>query len=118
MQSISTFVISPNNTIHKEVPITAVIVPQVTTNLPLKSVQLDTKWKHLLGIPFADPDFGSPSKVDLLLGVDIFVSVLLNDWRVGLSGSPTVLETEFGWVLAGGVKTGCSTVDRQDHPQH
>ena len=87
------------------------IVPQVTTDLPLKSMQLDTKWKHLSNIQLADPDFGSPSKIDLLLGVDIFISVLLNGWRFGPPGSPTALETEFGWVLAGGVSTGHSTAN-------
>ena len=74
-------------------------------------MQLDTKWKHLSGIQFADPDFGSPSKIDLLLGVDIFISVMLNGRRFGPPGSPTALETEFGWVLAGGIGVGCSTAD-------
>ena len=62
-------------------------------------------------IQFADPDFGSPGKIDLLLGVDIFISVMLNGRRFGPPGSPTALETEFGWVLAGGIGVGCSTAD-------
>ena len=111
VQSIGTFVISPTNSTHKEISVTAVIVPRVTSNLPLKSMQLDTKWKHLSDIQFADPDFGSPGKIDLLLGVDIFISVMLNGRRFGPPGSPTALETEFGWVLAGGIGVGCSTAD-------
>ena len=72
------FVISPTNSTHKEISVTAVIVSRVTSNLPLKSMQLDAKWKHLSDIQLADPDFGSPGKIDLLLGVDIFITVLLN----------------------------------------
>ena len=108
VQSVGTFTISPTNSTHKEVSVTAVIVPRVTTNLPLKSMQLDPNWKHLSDIQFADPEFGSPGKIDLLLGVDVFIRVLLNGRRCGPPGSPTALQTEFGWVLAGGVGTSCS----------
>ena len=113
MQSIGTFIISPTtcNSKRKEISVTAVIVPRVTNNLPLKSMELDAKWKHLADIQLADPDFGSPSKIDLLLGVDIFVTVLLNGRRFGPPGSPTALETDFGWVLAGGVGAGYSTAN-------
>jgi hypothetical protein len=39
-------------------------------------------------IRHTDSEFGSPSKIDLLLGVDIFIAVLLNGWRFGPPGSP------------------------------
>lgn len=74
-------------------------------------MELDAKWKHLFDIQLADPDFGSPSKIDLLLEVDIFDAVLLNGQRFGPPGSPTALETDVGWVLAGGVGVGHSTSD-------
>ena len=79
--------------------------------MPLKSMQPDSKWKHLSGIQFADPDLGSPSKIDLLLRVDMFISVLLNGRQLEPPGSLTALETEFGRVLAGGVGTSCSTAN-------
>lgn len=112
VHSTGTFIISPTNSTRKEISVTAVILPRVTTNLPLKSVPLDPKWKHLSGIQLADPDFGTPGKIDLLLGVDIFISVLLNGRRLGPPGSPAALETEFGWVLVGGVGTGRSMTNR------
>lgn len=49
----------------------------------------------------ADPDYGRPGKIDLLLRVDIFVESLRTGRRVGLPGSPTAVETDFGWVVAG-----------------
>ena len=49
----------------------------------------------------ADPEFGTPGRIDLLLGVDVFVSVLRDGRRTGPPGSPVAFETEFGWVLAG-----------------
>ena len=70
-------------------------VEDVTCDLPLHPVPFNTKWSHLSGIALADPDFGSPGRIDLLLGL------LMSGRRVGPSDSPTAFETEFGWVLAG-----------------
>jgi hypothetical protein len=55
----------------------------------------------LSDIPLADPDFGRPGRIDILLGVDVFVETLLHGRRIGSPGSPIAFETEFGWVLAG-----------------
>jgi hypothetical protein len=52
-------------------------------------------------IQLADPNFGRPGRIDVLLGVDIFAETLLQGWRIGPPGSPCAFETEFGWVLAG-----------------
>ena len=49
----------------------------------------------------------NPGRIDLLLGVDVFVDVLLHGRRTGPPGTPVALETEFGWVLSG--STECST---------
>ena len=54
-----------------------------------------------INLPLADPGFGRPGKIDLLLGVDIFVDVLCHGRRFGPPGSPVAFETHFGWVLAG-----------------
>ena len=56
----------------------------------------------------ADPEFGRPDKIDLLLGVDVYAEVMLHGRRVGMTGSPTAFETSFGWVLAG--KPGCDVI--------
>ena len=49
----------------------------------------------------ADPEFGQPGKIDVLLGVEIFVDIMCHGRRRGRPGSPTAIETMFGWVLAG-----------------
>ena len=49
----------------------------------------------------ADPHFGNPSRIDILLGVDIFVAALLLGQRIGPPGAPISIETVFGWVLTG-----------------
>ena len=59
-------------------------------------------WSHITDLPVADPAFGQSGRIDILLGVDIFLDVLRQGRRSCPSGSPTALETEFGWVLCGG----------------
>ena len=49
----------------------------------------------------ADPDFGRPGRIDVLLGVEAFVKVLLQGRWIGAPNSPVTFETEFSWVIAG-----------------
>jgi hypothetical protein len=55
----------------------------------------------LSDVTLADPNFGLPSRIDLLLGVDVFTAVILQGRRQGPPGSPTAFETKLGWTLAG-----------------
>ena len=101
LQSIASLSISTSNPPGEKIDLTAIVVPKVACELPLRPIPFDLSWNHLSEIPLADPDFGSPGKVDLLLGVEVFVSVLLDGRRHGPPGAPCAFETKFGWVLAG-----------------
>ena len=86
---------------HSSPEASDVVVPCVTCDLPLQPVSLDSSWKHFEDISLADPDFGRPGRIDILLGVDIFIETLPQGRRMGPPGSPSAFETEFGWVVAG-----------------
>ena len=101
LQSITHFSISSLSSPGEKFEVTAIVVPRVTCDLPLHSIPFDLKWKHLSGIQLADPTFGNPGRIDMLLGVDVFVEVLLHGRRTGPRGSPIAFETKLGWVLAG-----------------
>ena len=81
----------------------AVVLPKITTKLPTFPVSLNSNWKHLKGLRLADPDFGVPGYIDVLLGVDVFNHVVCQGRRMGPPGSPIALNTRFGWVLSGTV---------------
>ena len=95
------FHVSPLDCPNKQFYVSAIIVSRVTCPLPVSTVSLNPSWDHLNGLQLADPSFGTPGTIDLLLGVDIFVAALLNGRRHSPPGLPTALETMFGWVLAG-----------------
>ena len=99
--SLSSFKIAPVYNPKWQLTVNAVVVPHVTCELPTKHVPLNQEWEHVKGLKLADPDFGKPGKVDLLLGVETFVDTIRHGRRRGHRGSPTAIETCFGWVLAG-----------------
>ena len=101
LHSIVSFDISPTSSPSEKIEVTAVVIPRVTSELPLKPVHLSATWSHLSDLHLADPHFGHPGKIDVLLGVDIYANVLLHGRRNGPPGSPVAFETKFGWVLAG-----------------
>ena len=82
----------------KSLAVEAVVLPKVTINVPSHPAPFSRKWKHLSNIRLADPDFGTPGSVDLLLGADVFSRTTLHGQRFGRSDSPSAFKTCFGWV--------------------
>ena len=103
LQSVTNFAVSAIHSPREKIGVTAIVVPRVTCDLPLQPVSFHSSWTHLSGITLADPDFGRPGRVDLLLGVEVFPDVMLHGRRCGPPESPAAFETRFGWVLAGSV---------------
>ena len=83
--------------------------PLYSSNLPL-----DLKWNHLTNVQLADPSFGQPGKINILLGIDVFVHVLLHGRWSGPPGPSVAFETKFGWVLEGETNS-CIPAARKGH---
>ena len=109
LQSIASFNVVTSCPPGEKISLTAVVVPRVTCDLPLCPIPFSLKWSHISGLQLADPDFGVPSKIDLLLGAEVFASVVLHGRRSGPPGSPTAFETKFGWALTGNTNTSAVT---------
>ena len=56
----------------KQIEVEASVLPKVTADLPTIPVSPVTQWKHLSGLELADPDYGTPARVDILLGGKVF----------------------------------------------
>ena len=77
----------------------AFVLPRITTDMPISPVSSISKWKRLSGLELADPEFGTPARVDVLLGADYYGEVLAHGRRWGPKGTPYAQRTCFGWVL-------------------
>lgn len=79
--------------------LTFLVLPQVTT-LTNRIVDVGTL-EIPSHIPLADPEFYSPSSLELLLGADIFWD-LIGTKQVRLNnGLPVLQETKFGYIVSG-----------------
>jgi len=97
------------HTPSRKLNMSPVIVTCVTGELPSHLVPLNHEWEHIKGLQLADPEFGKPGKMDILLGVETFVDIMRHGRRRGRRRSPTAIKTTFGWVLAGNTNTEGST---------
>ena len=84
--------------------IEGIVLRKITAPIPACPVAFDHKWKHLKGLNLADPKFGVPGPINVLLGADVFGRIIRHGRRRGSHSSPAALETHFGWVLAGNVR--------------
>ncbi|XP_011685766.1 PREDICTED: uncharacterized protein LOC105448721 [Wasmannia auropunctata] len=80
----------------------AYILPRLTAQIPSSSVR-SAEWPHLRNISLADPGFNVLGRVDLLLGADIYGSLLRDGLRQGTLGTPTAQLTALGWIVSGPV---------------
>ncbi|XP_055714350.1 uncharacterized protein LOC129808593 [Phlebotomus papatasi] len=63
-------------------------------------------------ITLADPDFGKPGKIDMLLGAEVFMTAIRGH---KFAGSPTLQETVFGFIVAGSIQTSASQTIPNSH---
>ena len=87
----------------KRFGVEAIVLSKGTSTIPSEPVSFNHKWNHLQYISLADPDFGKPGNVNLLLGSDMFSILVLHGRQFGPSGSPYAFKKTFGWVLAGSI---------------
>jgi hypothetical protein len=80
--------------------VNALVLPKMTGHLPTS--YCDTaSWGHLNGLTLADPQFHTPSKIDLLLGSDIFWLFIKNGRRLGNGNTPLAIDSTLGWLVGG-----------------
>ena len=75
VQPVTTFQVFSTHSPTKKFVVSAVVVPRVTCDLPLHPIPFNQGWSHLSGLQLADPSYGQPGRVDLLLGIEVFAEV-------------------------------------------
>lgn len=79
--------------------INALVLPKLTQILPENPQNIQAQqWNEIL---LADPDFGTPGPIDIILGADVFPSIILDGVIKSPSGGPVAQRTELGWIISG-----------------
>jgi len=89
-------------------PLTAYVCKNLTSYTAL-AVRPPKWWPHLRGLPLVDPN---PSKepIHLLIGADLYGSLVLSDLRRDPFVMSTAQKTELSWIISGPVDIGSCTV--------
>nr|XP_034184624.1 uncharacterized protein LOC117606363 [Osmia lignaria] len=78
----------------------ALVLKSLTSYTP-SSFEFDSKWKHLVDLPLADPKPSDFQGFDLLIGANEYGKIMLDGVVKGPPGTPIAQRTVFGWVLSG-----------------
>ncbi|XP_037812325.1 uncharacterized protein LOC119604046 [Lucilia sericata] len=65
----------------------------------VKSKSLD----YFRNLPLADPAFHQRSRIDIILGANVFPHCILDGQHTHPSGSPIAVNTIFGWIVMGDI---------------
>ena len=91
------------------VPVLAHILSKVTGVLPSQRLRLPEDFGPQLS-DLADPDFYIPGEIDLLIGVEVYEELMMDQKR--RQGRLTMTRSRLGWVV-----TGTAPVADDDDPQ-
>lgn len=81
--------------------VNAVVFPEITHNLPSK--QLTVPKELVEDLELADPSYGTPSTIDMLLSASTFAALTLPS--IKKQSATIALQTRLGWVLYGEAAT-------------
>ncbi|KAI8116066.1 hypothetical protein CVS40_11801 [Lucilia cuprina] len=96
------FVLSSVSNPSTQLSITALVVQQLSGNLPSETLD-HSLFSKLPSIQLAYPQFYKSSEIDILIGADFFQSVMLHGVIQKVCDSLMAQQTIFGWILTGPV---------------
>lgn len=82
------------------VSLSCIITDQITNKLPTLTISRDA-YKIPHNLRLADPQFNVSSKIDLLIGAEVFWDLLCVGQIKSSPAHPTLQKTQLGWILAG-----------------
>lgn len=83
--------------------IQAYVLNRLTSTLPSQQIEIEN-WPELAELTLADPGYGTPSKVDMLLGAEVYAQILADGIVRNPLGTLTAQNTVLGWILSGRVQ--------------
>ncbi|XP_062535153.1 uncharacterized protein LOC134204342 [Armigeres subalbatus] len=76
------------------------VLPKITRALPISPVKV-SRLKIPTDIVLADPSFGEPGPIDMIIGAEFYLDLLAAGSMKLSDDGPTLQETVFGWIVSG-----------------
>ncbi|XP_076397912.1 uncharacterized protein LOC143266164 [Megachile rotundata] len=93
---------------------TALVLKSLTKYVPNRVHSVD-RWSHIENLNLADNDPMSSDPIDILIGADLYGSIILDGVRKGLVNQPIAQNTSLGWILSGPVAPSNDTLSAPSH---
>ncbi|XP_070144903.1 uncharacterized protein [Drosophila kikkawai] len=107
-----------SRTTTASVEVTGLIMSSLTSLLPAQQVKSSSSiWNKISRLPLADPTFGAPGKIDVILGADQLWNIYTGHRREFGIEYPIALHTNFGWVITGSY-SDCNEASTQAQVHH
>lgn len=91
--------------------VNAYVLGSLTTMLPTCMVNL-SGWLNTVKISLADQEYGSPGKINILLGAEAYSEVLLEGIMRDPQSGVVAQQTTLGWILSGQVRNNSTSAKR------
>lgn len=92
------------------VPISPSVVKSITRNTPVADITRREDVVFTRNLKLADPHFGQPGNIDLLIGQDALAKVLRGGMVSSRNSTLYAINTMFGWVVGGRCETPAQAV--------
>nr|XP_041632294.1 uncharacterized protein LOC121502657 [Drosophila kikkawai] len=107
-----------SRTTTASVEVTGLIMSSLTSLLPAQQVKSSSSiWNKIRRLPLADPTFGAPGKIDVILGADQLWNIYTGHRREFGIEYPIALHTNLGWVITGSY-SDCNEASTQAQVHH
>ena len=85
------------------ISINAFVLKSLTSFLPSSNSSV-LNWPDIDNLPLADPQYGSPGRIDLILGAEAYSQIILSGLlKHPLNSGPIAQNTQLGWIISGKV---------------
>ncbi|KAJ0183357.1 hypothetical protein K1T71_001333 [Dendrolimus kikuchii] len=82
-----------------KIKIEAYVLKRLTSYLP--QYKQSVNWPQLNSLKLADSSFQQPSRIDIILGADIFAEIILQGIHKNKNSTLVAQETLLGWLISG-----------------
>ncbi|UYV75668.1 hypothetical protein LAZ67_13000958 [Cordylochernes scorpioides] len=77
---------------------TKALIVKDLSNKILNFYKYNPVWPHLNNLKLADPEFYIPRPIDIIIGADLYLDILLNQ---GPRDAPSAMYSKLGWIISG-----------------
>ncbi|XP_044749748.1 uncharacterized protein LOC123310348 [Coccinella septempunctata] len=92
-----------------EIQVDAFVLPRICSDMPNFKFR-SVNWPHISCLKLADPKFHYSRSIDMLLSADIFARILVPGKVENNIEEPIAINTLFGWILTGRIRSENSSV--------